>query len=514
MHRDIPLDQIRPSKGNPRKSFNQAKLEELTESVRQVGVLEPILVRNDKGTEAFELVAGERRYRAAKAAGLTSVPAIVKDLTDVQVLEIQVIENAQRDDLHPLEEAEGFRRLMAIAKQDAAKIAERIGRSAKYVYDRVKLLQLTKEAQQLFFDGVITAGHAIILARLKPKDQARAISTDVAPHRGNQALFAEEYTLWDPAEDGGRKPKPRPEPHEGLKVRSVRELQAWVDEHVRFDPETDDLPNLFPETLTRLKEAKTQREEVISITHEHYVQPDARTKERVFGPRSWKRADGVGGSKRCDYGVTGVVVIGPERGEAFRVCTAKEKCNTHWAAEQREKKRRAASSAKGTKDERAAEREREAQKRQREQEAKDAAARKRWEKAAPAIRKAVAAAVLQASAAPAGVLGKLLLEQERWDAKGAAALVPIGDSAESLVRHLAFRVLYSEIGYTWRAHQEFPTRMKALGLDVAPILDEAAPVQTSAEPAKGKAAKKSKPKAKRAKAAAPKRGAVKQRGAA
>lgn len=322
----IPLSEIQLSKTNPRRRRDEKADAELVESVRRHGVLQPVLVRpiEANGAPPWELVAGSRRFAAAKAAGLADIPAVSKDLTDVEALEVQVIENLQRADVHPLEEAEGYHQLSRHPGYDVATVAERVGRSVKYVYDRLKLLGLTKEAKQLFLDDRISAGHAILLARLKPADQARAIGPE-------GRLFETEDTLFDPLD--GR-------PERSFKSCSVRELQAWIDEHVRFDAKAPD-PMLFPQTVEEV--AKAQK--VVPITFSHFIAPAARD-GRTFGPRAWKRADGHFKSKLCDLSITGVVMVGPRRGEAFPVCVAKEKCTVHWGAEIKKRKASAAARAK------------------------------------------------------------------------------------------------------------------------------------------------------------------------
>ena len=243
----IPLELIVPSSTNPRRDVG-AGIEELVESVRAHGVLQPILLRPFDGC-GFKIVAGHRRFEAAKRAGFLSIPAVVRELTDEEALELQVIENLQRSDLHPLEEAEGYRQLMATQHYDVTRIAERIGRSIKYIYDRVKLLSLTERAQRLFLDGRITAGHAVILARLRPFDQERCIGGYNGKHLTPGPLFQVERGLWDPdvEEPGGRFDRKEMDPFEDQKPISVRELQGWVDQHVRFNPGAPDVPDLFPE---------------------------------------------------------------------------------------------------------------------------------------------------------------------------------------------------------------------------------------------------------------------------
>lgn len=326
----LGLESIKPSKTNPRRVVNGHALDELTQSVKEHGVLQPILVRpNGKG---YEIVAGHRRYAAAEKAGLETLPVFVRELTDEQALELQLIENLERSDLHPLEEAQGYQQLIAVHKYDVTRIAEKIGRSIKYVYDRVKLLQLVPAAKDLFLEDKITAGHAILLARLSPKDQKRAIESR---DRYRPALFQfeEQRGLFD-----------RTEKDAPVKPRSVREFQGWIDEHVRFDAKEPD-PILFPETKAELEGAK----KIVPITRAHHIAEEAR-EGRTWGPRSWKRADGqperegysrrMVPSKTCEYSVTGFVAVGPGRGEAFPVCVNKEKCRTHWGAEIREREKR------------------------------------------------------------------------------------------------------------------------------------------------------------------------------
>lgn len=161
--------------------FDPVKLEQLAASIRDVGVQQPIIVRKHLKNGGFELVARERRWRAAKLAGLTEIPAIVRELDDLQVLKIQTIENLQREDVHPLDEADGFARLMDKAGYEVEQVAQELGKSVSYVYQRLKLKDLVPEARKLFVDGEITAGHAILIARLQP-DQQKACITQGLRH--------------------------------------------------------------------------------------------------------------------------------------------------------------------------------------------------------------------------------------------------------------------------------------------------------------------------------------------
>lgn len=459
--RSIPVEQICESQTNPRRHFDADKLKELADNIRTHGVLEPVLVRPrprpDKVVR-FELVVGARRLRGALLAGLTEIPARVVNLTDDQALEVQVIENLQREDIHALEEAEGYQALLGRKGYSAEKIAGRVNRSPKYVWDRIKLLQLCKPGRDLFLEGAITAGHAILLARLPEERQLAAIGK---PYEG--PLLYEDA---GPALEGGKR---------ALKAISVRELQDWIDDHVRLAEAEAVEPMLFPETALTLTKAEEQEEKVVHITRSYSVLPEAKDeRERTFGPQSWKRADGEvepygweGGKKKskpCDHAVLGVVVVGEGRGEAFKVCTAKKECKVHWAAEQR---RSAAGGRVGgsTRTDEQARWKREEELR-RAQHQREEAERKRWAAAVPAILEAVAAQVLKAPTKATGLLADVIVRHTGSMYRGGDQLVPRGKSAEDLVRFLAFRVLATIASNTWNGPRDFPKLAKAFGVDV------------------------------------------------
>lgn len=168
----IPLDDLVPHPGNRKiGGYDQVKLEQLAESIRSVGVQQPAVVRMAPSSVGYEIVAGHRRLLAARLAGLETLPCVVRELDDVQVLKIQTIENLQREDVHPLDESDGFARLIEVAKYDVPTIAHELGKSPSYVYQRLKLRELVPEARELLEDGTIQAGHAIQIARLQPGQQ-------------------------------------------------------------------------------------------------------------------------------------------------------------------------------------------------------------------------------------------------------------------------------------------------------------------------------------------------------
>jgi ParB/RepB/Spo0J family partition protein len=179
----VRVDMIAASPTNPRKTFDAGELQELVDSISKIGVLQPILVRPQvsSGKAGFELVCGERRWRAAAAARLTEIPAVVRTLSDLEVLEIQVAENLQRVDVPPLEEAAGYQALIEQHCYNVADIADRIGKSESYIRQRLVLTKLHPDAQQYLRDGLLTPSTAILVARLpSPTDQVEAAKAIVA----------------------------------------------------------------------------------------------------------------------------------------------------------------------------------------------------------------------------------------------------------------------------------------------------------------------------------------------
>lgn len=200
---NLPLAQIQPSPENPRKNFDPKPLAELAESIKIHGVRQPVLVRPLKG-DKYQLVVGERRWRASKLAGKTEIPAIVDSkLSDSEALEIMVIENLQREDVHALDEALGYELLMKKAAESDPElgslpgsprhtvdsIAAKVGKSVGYVYARLKLLALTPAGREAFQGNHITAGHAVLIARLQPLDQIKALAFSLHNYRFDEREF-------------------------------------------------------------------------------------------------------------------------------------------------------------------------------------------------------------------------------------------------------------------------------------------------------------------------------------
>lgn len=169
---ELPLEDIIPDPNQPRKNFDEAKLRELAESIRQHGLLQPILVRPLKGGK-FELVHGERRWRACKIAGKTTIQAEVRNVGDREKIEIQLVENLQRRDLNPIEEAETFQRLIDEFGYTHEELGNRIGKSRGYVTNKLRLLKLSPEVQEEVRKGNISEGHARATLSLKPNEQKK-----------------------------------------------------------------------------------------------------------------------------------------------------------------------------------------------------------------------------------------------------------------------------------------------------------------------------------------------------
>ncbi len=177
---DVAVGAIQNSPTNPRKHFAQPALEELADSMRTHGLAQPILLRpvdgERRGGPAYEIVAGERRWRAAMLLAWPTIPALVRNLSDQQTLELQVVENLQRADLHPLEEADGYERLIQQHGYDVESLAEKIGKSTAYIYATLKLSALVPEARTAFLDGKLNRSTALLVARMVPAVQSAAVA--------------------------------------------------------------------------------------------------------------------------------------------------------------------------------------------------------------------------------------------------------------------------------------------------------------------------------------------------
>lgn len=167
---ELKISEIEPNRDQPRKAFDEAQLEELADSIRKYGVLQPLLVQ--KKGENYEIIAGERRWRAAMLAGLKTIPAVIREYSPQQAMEIALIENVQREDLNPIEEAQAYQRLMQEFSLKQEEIAERVSKNRTTITNSMRLLNLVPEVQQMLIEGRITSGHArALLAVADPYQQ-------------------------------------------------------------------------------------------------------------------------------------------------------------------------------------------------------------------------------------------------------------------------------------------------------------------------------------------------------
>ena len=164
----VKISKVGPNREQPRKQFNEDALMELADSIKQFGILQPLLVQEKNGF--YEIIAGERRWRAAKITGLKEVPVIVKDYTDLEIVEIALIENIQREDLNPIEEALAYKRLINEFELKQDEVAERVSKSRTAVTNSMRLLKLDERVQQMVIDDMLTTGHARALLTIEDPD--------------------------------------------------------------------------------------------------------------------------------------------------------------------------------------------------------------------------------------------------------------------------------------------------------------------------------------------------------
>ena len=182
----VKITMVEPNREQPRKNFDEDSLLELAESIKQFGLLQPILVQDRK--TYYEIVAGERRWRAAKMAGLKEVPVIIRDLTEQEIVEISLIENIQRENLNPIEEAMAYKRLLTEFNLKQDEVDERVSKSRTAVTNSMRLLKLCDEVQQMIIDDMITTGHARALISIEDKEQQYTIA---------QKIFDEKLSVRD-----------------------------------------------------------------------------------------------------------------------------------------------------------------------------------------------------------------------------------------------------------------------------------------------------------------------------
>lgn len=224
----LPISSIKPYRGQPRKHFDREDLAELTDSIKQNGVLQPLLVR--KSGTGYEIVAGERRYQAAKAAGLSEVPVIIRDISDDDVFKLALIENLQRSDLTPLEEARGYRQLIKEKGLTQEELAKALSKSRSAITNTLRLLDLPSEVQSYVEDGELTAGHARAILAVPSVEGRIALAEKVVREKlsvRETERLAPLFSMGDQVERTPRQSTPQ-----SFK-RAARQMRLALDTSVR-----------------------------------------------------------------------------------------------------------------------------------------------------------------------------------------------------------------------------------------------------------------------------------------
>ena len=222
--RRVPVEFLRPNPRNPRRHYGEAELDELAASIRAKGILQPILVRTVGGAaDAYEIIAGERRWRAAQRAGQHEVPVLLLEIGDREALEIAIIENVQRSDLNPLEEATGYDSLIQQFDYPQAELARIVGKSRSHIANTLRLLKLPESVKRYLAEGKLTAGHArALLAHDHPEQLAKAIIEKGLNVRDVEAIAEAR------AEARGRPPRRRPRLAKSADVRALEKRLSDV----------------------------------------------------------------------------------------------------------------------------------------------------------------------------------------------------------------------------------------------------------------------------------------------
>lgn len=225
----LPLSQIKPNKGQPRKKFDQQSLEDLSDSIKKNGVLQPILVRK-KGAN-YEIVAGERRYQAAKLAGLEEIPVSIREISDDEVFQLALIENLQRSDLDPIEEALGYRKLIKDNGFTQEQLGKILSKSRSAIANSLRLLDLPQEVQDMMADGKLTAGHARAILAVAGEEGKLKLAQKVL----EQGLSVRQTENLAPLFSGNNETgeKPRREPVPQSFKRAQRQLRLALDTNVK-----------------------------------------------------------------------------------------------------------------------------------------------------------------------------------------------------------------------------------------------------------------------------------------
>ncbi len=230
--REIPVGDISPNPLQPRRNFSPDELKELEESLRANGLLQPVTVRPAKGRQGFELIAGERRLRAATSLGWKQIPAVVKDLDDREMLTLALVENLQRLDLNPIEEAEGFSRLISDFGYTQLTVAEMVGKDRSTIANAIRILQLPQEVRNLIQQGKLSAGQARPLIAVEDPAAATSLATEIV--QNGWSAREVEARVRESAGPGIRKGRGRPR-KEDTRPPEIKSIEKHLRKHLQTD---------------------------------------------------------------------------------------------------------------------------------------------------------------------------------------------------------------------------------------------------------------------------------------
>jgi ParB family chromosome partitioning protein len=222
------IGEIRPNRSQPRKDFDDASISELTSSIREKGIIQPLVVRQTGS--GYEIIAGERRWRAAQKAGLAKIPVIVKEATDREMLELALIENLQREDLNPIEEAAAYSQLIEDFGLTHEDVSNRIGKERSTITNQLRLLRLFQDARQALIEGEITAGHARALLSIESEDKSRQIL--IAIRKQKLSVRATENLIKKLSKE--KKETPEPGGYDPYLKQITDELKRTLSTQVRI----------------------------------------------------------------------------------------------------------------------------------------------------------------------------------------------------------------------------------------------------------------------------------------
>lgn len=294
----IGIDQLEPGKGQPRRIFRESSLDELADSIRQHGVLQPLLVREKADSSGrYEIIAGERRWRAAQRAGQHEVPVVVLSITDAQAFEIALIENLQREDLDPIDEAQGYQKLMSEYAYTQEKLAESLGKSRSHIANMIRLLQLPFTVQNYLSDGKISIGHAraLIPAGERAEALAREIMERSLSVRETEKLAAEATGRESSQKGGGLRidfgPKEKAAPQKDVNTLAFeRDLTNMLGMKVVIDQRSRTAGTVKIEylSLNQLDDVMLRLARMPDLRHTEFARPD-------YEPPFFEGAEGLEG---------------------------------------------------------------------------------------------------------------------------------------------------------------------------------------------------------------------------